>query len=370
MAELVFQKASILCYRIYDIADEVQLERAQALLLQDSRRLKLTRSGSEYLQLPNPPLTIELARRSLAVRQGAVTVDVTARVFDHGAASVILEVPVEPGTTLERLIPLADELFDSAAVDHLSAEIIDQVRHMLAPALEGPHLWHQSESYTVIFAQKMEGEPTAQQLLASSGLPRLLLGEADARTLSERERLDALEHHFSYTDRDLVVVDWNAAFVYEPSGSKDIPDLLEIANAQLLEFRYYDDVLDAQLKAIYDQIARRKSRRWSIFYSPWRALTRRVLVLVLELSEFIERVENSLKIIGDFYLAKVYEASVKQLRIPAWQASVTRKQRMLSQTYDLLKGEVDTDRALTLEATIVALIVLEILFALFKVWGP
>jgi hypothetical protein len=51
------------------------------------------------------------------------------------------------------------------------------------------------------------------------------------------------------------------------------------------------------------------------------------------------------------------------MRIPAWQASVTRKQQMLANVYQLLKGEVDTDRSLTLEATIVMLIVGELLLA-------
>jgi uncharacterized Rmd1/YagE family protein len=57
------------------------------------------------------------------------------------------------------------------------------------------------------------------------------------------------------------------------------------------------------------------------------------------------------------------EATVRRLRIPAWQASVTRKQAILANVYQLLKGEVDTDRSLTLELTIVLLIVAEILFA-------
>ena len=128
MPDVVFEKAQILCYRIFDIAEEVFLDRAQALLAQDSRRLKLTRAGSEYLQLPNPPLSIGLARRSLPVRTGAVSVDVTARVFDHGAASVILRVPVTQGTTLEQLIPLADELYDSAAVEQIASDVIAQLR--------------------------------------------------------------------------------------------------------------------------------------------------------------------------------------------------------------------------------------------------
>src|SRR5262245_30951473 len=130
MPSVVFQKGSVLCYRIFDIAEEIDLERARALLAEDSRRLKLTRAGSEYLLLPNPPLTVELARRSLRLNNGEVPVDVTARVFDHGAASVILKVPINPGTPIERLIPVADQLYDSAAVESLASEIIGQLRQV------------------------------------------------------------------------------------------------------------------------------------------------------------------------------------------------------------------------------------------------
>jgi hypothetical protein len=225
-------------------------------------------------------------------------------------------------------------------------------------------LWTQNESYTVIFAQKISGDPTAAQLLDRAPLARVLLGEAEHSRLSERERNEVIQHRFSYTEDDLVIVDWNSAFVFEPSGSQDIPDILEICNAQLLELRYYDEQLDRELARIYTEMQRRKRRWYSIFRSPYKLLARRVLVTVLEMSEFVERVENSLKIIADFYLAKVYEASVKRLRIHHWQASVTRKQQMLGQVYQLLKGEVDTDRSHTLEMTIVLLIVMEMVLAL------
>ena len=130
------------------------------------------------------------------------------------------------------------------------------------------------------------------------------------------------QRHFSYGKDDLVVIDWNAAFVYEPSGSRDIPDILEIANAQLLELRYYDDALDHSLARVNQRLKRERRRLGLIFRSPYPALSRQVLVTLLEMSELVERVENSLKIIGDFYLARVYEAAVEQLRIPAWKETV------------------------------------------------
>src|SRR5690606_7646968 len=117
--------------------------------------LRLTRAGGEYIVLPNPPLTIELNKRSLALRSGEVPVEVSARLFDHGAASIIFKVPISEGTTFEELIPLADELYDSASVDQVAAELNTQLRQTLAPALESAHLWEQSESYTVIFAEKI-----------------------------------------------------------------------------------------------------------------------------------------------------------------------------------------------------------------------
>jgi hypothetical protein len=366
----VLENAHILCYRVFDVAEEIDLDRARRLVSEEARRLKLGREGSQYLELPNPPLAVDMGRRTLVLRGGEVGVEAQARVYDHGAMSVQLKVPVPAGTSLEALIPLADELYDTASVERVCVEIADGLRKAMAPAMLNPHLWDQNESYTVIFAERLRGNPSAAELLARPELSNLLLGEGPGARLSERERQEVTQHHFSYTEQDLVVVDWNSAFVLEPSGSLDIPDILEICNAQLLELRYYDDLLDEQLKRIYDEIQVKKAGRYGVLQrSPYKALARRVLATVLELSEFIERVENSLKVIGDFYLAKVYEAGLRRLRIHAWQASVTRKLQMLSNVYQLLKGEVDTERSLTLEVTIVVLIVGELLLAVLTALG-
>lgn len=366
-APLVFEKAHVLCYRTFDIAEEINLERARQVVSAEARRLKLGRDNGQYLRLPNPPLAFELGRRVLPLRQGPVPVEVTARLFDHGAASIILRVPVPAGTSFEGLTELADELYDSVALEELAVQLIESVRQTLAPAVLRPHLWEQNESYTVLFVERVRGEPTAEELLLRADLARVLLGEVDRRPLSAREREAVTQARFSYREDDLVVVDWNSAFVYEPSGSNDIPDLLEVANAQLLEFRYYDELLDAHIARIHDEVQARRHGWRNLVRSPYRALARETLATLVDLNEFVERVENSLKIIGDIYLAKVYEAAVKRLRIPEWQASVTRKQQLLTQTYSLLKGEVDTARSLTLELTVVLLIILEVVFAILQV---
>lgn len=363
MDPLVLEKASILCYRLYDVADEIDLSVAESLLLRDARRLRLSRTGAEFLLLPNPPLVVGLGHRTLVLPEGKVEVEARARLFDFGAASVVLAVPVSPGTPLDALAPTADRLYDGPEVEALAHELVEGLRRTVAPAMENPHLWSQAESYSVVFVEAFRGSPSADEVLERADLARLLLGETSVPELSAAERADVTRCHYSYGTRDLVVVDWNATFVYEPSGSEDIPDILDIANAQLLELRYYDEMLDRSLSRVNDTLKRERRRIGSFFRSPYPALARQVQLTLLEMSELIERVENSLKIIGDFYLAKVYEAAVGQLRVSAWKASVTRKQKILGDVYGWLKGEVDTARSLTLEVMIVLLIVLEIVLA-------
>ena len=358
----MLQDAVFLCYRIYDIGNEIDLDRAHQLVAEGTRRLKLTRPGAQYLLMPNPPLGIELGRRPLETRAGTLEVECVARLFDHGAASIQLRVPIAKGTSIAELVPVADELFESQAVEALCLELVNGLRRAVDAALQGPHLWEQNESYTVLFVRGIEGDPALATLLADPELPRVLLGESEL-PVGARQRADVLQNAFSYSDRDLAVIDWNSAFVYEPSGSFDIPDVLEVCNAQLLELRYYDELLDLNLRRTYDALERRRLRP-ALFGSSYKPLANRVLVTLLDLSELLERVENSLKIIGDFYLARVYEAAVQRLRVRAWQLTVTDKQKTLKEVYELIKSQVDTARSLGLEVMIAVLIVGELVLAL------
>ena len=63
----------------------------------------------------------------------------------------------------------------------------------------------------------------------------------------------------SYYPQDLLVAGWVAAFVYDTAdGADPTVDLLEYANSQLLEFRYYDDVLNDVLADVYKRLDRKR----------------------------------------------------------------------------------------------------------------
>jgi hypothetical protein len=359
---------TVYVYRLFDVADAVDLAAAERVAGAPTSRLRLegAQSGSA-LEFPRPPLHLGLGPRDVPLASGPHRAQASAHVYDYGVISILYKLPIAPGTELRALVSLAEELFvePTPALDQAARREADELARTLGAALERPHTWEGLESYQVFFVRRFEGGTVrALDLLAHAPVPELLLGETSEVGLSPAERQEILTHHFSYLEDDLAVLHWNSALVVEPSGVEDIPDLLEFATAHLLELRYYDALLDRELHRIYDDMEAGGSPVTNIFTRRYRKLQRETAALLLELSEMIERLENAVKIVGDFYLARLYLAAVRRFRLPAWQESVLRKQKLVADVNDLTGDAADTSRSELLEIAIIALIVFEIVAAL------
>lgn len=355
-------------YRLFDVADSIDLALAEKLAAAPKSRLALEGAGTgTAFEFPRPPLHLVLGRREIRIGGELREAEASAHLIDTGVASILYKIPIAPGTALRELLPLAEALLarPTPDIDAAARREAEALSRDLAPALERPHAWEGLETYHVVFVRRFEeGQITAERLLAEAPIAELVLGETSEVPLSAAERQDVLSHNFTYQVDDLALVHWNGAFVYESSGVEDIPDLLEFATAHLLELRYYDALLDRELHTLYDELEAGGSRLINIVTRKYRTLERRVAGLLLEISEMIERLENAVKIVGDFYLARLYQGAVRRFRLPAWQETVLRKQRLLSEVNDLIGNAADTSRAELLELAIIGLILYEIIAAL------
>jgi hypothetical protein len=363
---IVVEEGYLLAYRLFDVGDEIHLDVAEKCIARDRGRER-ARIAREGIAFANPPVDADLGEVSVVFPAPLPAIDarVTARLYDYGALSLRFEIRIAPGTDLESLIPLCDHLYDAPEIDVAARALVKGFLPETGPAIEGLHEWRGSESYTVVFLRSLRDKPTPKALLDDPVVLRLLLGEKSAApALSDLERTDVLQHAQSYFADDLVIVDWNSAFVLEPSGSRDVPDILELANSQLLELRYYDDLLDAELARVYADFARARRNPIRLVWSPYARLARGVLRRIIEVTEFTERVDNALKVVGDFYLARVYQYALRRLRISAWQASVDRKQALVEKAYTLAKGEIEIRRSTIMEVVVILLIVAELWTAL------
>jgi hypothetical protein len=174
-----------------------------------------------------------------------------------------------------------------------------------------------------------------------------------------------LDNVHAYSDRDLAVVDWNSALLVEPEGSRDVADILEFATTHLMEFRYFDDLLDERLERLYDSLERRRSV-WSFFRNDYERLSREAGSLYLEFSDYVERVDNSVKFVGDFYLATIFRSAVRRFNLPEWEKSLNRKMNALARISEMLQTEVNARRSHWLEVIVVVLILVELISTILK----
>jgi hypothetical protein len=359
------ERGALVVLRQFDIANEVQLDKVQAMLA--SQRSPLSKKSAQPVVFSNPPVAVPLGSQSIELGGRPTRAELVARVFDFGAVSVRMRIGLAPGTSWAEMAALVRAAQVDEGLTKIAQEAVRKLVERIAPALQGAHESQLFEDYVVVDVERFD-PPTPPTALRLDAVARLLLGERDDAQLAPSELEEATRNRSSYYDEDLCVAGWSTALVVEPKGDTDPIDVLELANAQLLELRYYDQLLDQSLNQLYDEVGERQGK-WFALLRNYGPVLRRAMAVLLEIAEFIERVENTLKIIGDVYLARLYASAVDSLRIAAWERAVTRKQALVQQVYDVLKSEVDASRDQLLELTIVLLIIGEILLALGHVTG-
>ncbi len=368
--ELRVEAGAVTVLRLYDLAYAIDLEKVEALgALQTPAvaRLRLTRAEPKAITFGTSPVEIGLGSIELAVGPDAGATaagSAHARVYDFGVLSLALRFPLA-GLEWSELVRRVLALDRAAAGTSLWMELNGRVRQLIAPALDRPSGVDIEEEYFVTTLQRLDPALTAEELLKTVDVVPLLSGET--QPLSDGARTDLLRNRFSYYPIDLAVLTWDHAVLLEPSGDRDVADVLEVANAQLLELRYYDGVLDAELPRMYDRVeATRRRGITGLARSRFANLARSLYTLVADVTETTERVDNALKVTEDVYLARIYGAALELFRVGAWGASVQRKLAIIRDTYTALYDEAATARAEILELAIIFLILFEIVLALLQ----
>jgi hypothetical protein len=355
------QKGSVLVYRIFDVAEEIDLTRARTLLqnIKGPDTFRVPKFIDRGLIVKTPPLAFELGSVDVQLECGAFTMNVIGKIRDFGVLSLVYEIPLVPGTDWDRLVAIAADLEEGSEIDEIAQHQAHDVAERIRASLKKPNDWDVFEDYIIYNFEKFEGDTTAQNLLQRADVPALLLAEDDQQ-IAPATRESILENTYQYAVGDLALVEWNSALVVEEVPSRDVADILEFAVTHLLEMRYYDDLLDKRLALLYDDIERSKN---SVLRAPFAQIYQDASTRYIEFSEFTERVENSLKVVGDFYLATVYRAATRRFRLADWQQDITRKMNILAQVSSLLQGEVNIRRSHWLEITVIALIFFEVVSA-------
>ena len=303
---------SMIVYRLFDVADEIDLDLVQALWTSRNKiasRLRLDRISTKSITFKDPPVLVELGSHDMKLGNGTYLTEVKARIFDLGVISLILRIHFEDDVTF-------DEYMDMSIVSENMPEdeirsYLDAVLETIRPACSNERVSDFDEDFVVYYFQDKVPE--------NWDIVPLLL--KDRTPVSPETRAETLANRFTYAD-DVCYLAWDSAVVYDPSGSLDVPDLLEFANAQFLELRYYDKGSTGSRQTSY------------------RKIRGRLMELMADVSTLTSNINNALQVTEDIFYARIYTRYLDLLRASVWKDNIENKMLVIQRSYNLLNEEV------------------------------
>jgi len=350
-----------LCYAIfaYDAARSIDLAAAERRTHEESQRPTIAHKHRtpSYFEYQPPPLRLSQDTPAIVFGKFATRAGADVTIYDFGAVSVVYTVPIEG--RFEDLLLLSEELYDNESLLANSRLRVEEVLQRIGGAAAQPHSSSVVEDYVIFHIERLEEAWDAELFCSKHARQIAQILRAERQALSDQEVEDALSARVSYGLEDVTVVDWNAALLIDREGD-DVRGVLEFANVELLEMRYVDQKLDRALDQTYVTLSRRS---WSLAraFASSGADLRSLTELQVDNALLFEGVNNTLKLLGDQYLARLYRTANRRFHLDDWDSSILRKLQTLESTYEKISGQATNQRMEVLEWVIIFLIAFSIL---------
>jgi len=345
---------------LYDVCDQIQLDDLRALLGAEpaGRGPSFRHPMPEYVRFQKAPVVDYLEPLLLETGerlQGQINY------YEYGVVSIELQLPFEFGWS--ELIRLAGRWIAAPEIEKRAAESVRRSLERARPALVKPYDQWLSEDYYIIQLRPLvhAGKPvTGDELIARHGGEIAQIVRGELLPLSHDERTEILQSRRSYYPEDLVVIGWTASLIYDtPEGALPVIQLLEFANSQLLEFRYYDEMLTRLLAQVYRSLDKGTGAlaRWRLAREAGRLNTIR-----LDVRELTERMDNSIKFLSDMFSARIYRLAAGKVGVTDYRRLVDDKLHTAGELYQFMTDQFQQGRAFVLELLVVIILVIELVF--------
>jgi len=343
---------------LFDVAAAIDVEVTRRLLGTEAgvARFDDKSAGPPKLQYAQPPVIADGRVFGCGEMAGF---KVRVKAYDYGVISLMLAQPFAGGGWSD-LVSLGQSLIENEPLEEKATAACRDIVAKLAPALTDVRKTFLSEDYLIFAVTETAIPISAAVLLERNGrdIAQLLRGER--ALLSEQECDAVLRSALSYLETDLVVPAWNAAFVFDSEpGALAAVEIFELANSQLLELRYHDELLESEMTRIYAEL---QQQRWlDRFAGRRRSRTARHLqALFLDVNELTDRTENAVKFVGDIYSARLFGIVAGRLGLDRWKKNVEEKLKTLDDINRFAVEQTGMSQANLLELVIVLILVIEL----------
>ena len=348
------------CYMVfaYDAARAIDLDSADRRVREATQRpsIRHKRRTPSYFEYQPPPLRMSSDSDPIVVGSFMTRRGYDVMAYDFGAVAVIYAIAIDGA--FDALLVLSDELYDNEALLADSRLRVEEFLRVIGEAAKLPHASAVVEDYVVFHIESFSQSVDLSGFCAAHARQIAQILRAERQPLSEQEIEDALAARLSYGLEDLTIIDWNAALLIDRAGG-DVRAVLEFANVELLELRYVDQKLDRALDQAYERLSAQTASLPRLF-GYYGADLRRVAELQVDNATLFEGINNTLKLLGDQYLARVYRTVNRRFHLNEWDESILRKLQTLESIYEKISDQTSNRRIEVLEWVIIFLIAFSI----------
>jgi hypothetical protein len=355
----------------FDVAYEMTRQPVRELLGQPVAQFVVDASKRSPRQLFfYRPQMVRLPPLERIGPRGPVRVERVIKLLPVGAISISVRVPFEVAQ-VEDLVVYHDLQFSNGALSEEVRRLAEEVRSELAAHYVRPvRQLAEEEAYTVFCIESPLLTEEGATVGAESwwrgnrrAVASLLTQEPDIDHLSKQEADESTGRFLSYYERDLVVIDWDAALIIdEPQNLDETLYVMELANLQLAELEAYDRILDDSLDRAYRDLSARPMRGRA-------GMLRELRELRIDLARFSDELSNITKFFGDWHLARIYENISARFHLGDWHRTIDKKLQTLDDMYQLLNHDQTNRWMLILEVTIVLLFVIDLVILFLGLKG-
>lgn len=301
--------------------------------------------------------------------RGPIRLERTIKLLNVGAISVQIRIPFSV-SKIEDLVCYHDLRYSDGSW------LYDEVREMAEQVRRELHNFYirpvdrlgDEEAYTVFCFKAPLIDASGQNIKAEDWflqnrrqISSLLTEEEDVGRLSDQEADESSAKYLSYYERDIVVVDWDAAIIVdEPRYFDETLYIMELANLQLAELEAYDRILDDAVEKSYRDLQVRRFRGISI-----GGVQRELREIRVDLARLSDELSNITKFFGDWHLARIYQSLSQRFHLADWHKTIDEKLKTLDDLYQIIRIDQTNRWMLVLEATIVLLFILDIVKSVF-----
>lgn len=344
---------NILILWAYDIGEDINLQKIE----ESPDIIKVPLQLPKHFKQYNVPLAIELPHPH------AHSYCIGSKIYSFGAISLTYKIPFRD--TLENLRVNCNELANK--YQQQSVNDAQSIYKKIEPHITQPKFFQTSASYVIIQIDPQPAALDLTQLQKEYGSTIASTLRFETEILSEFQKNEILDSAIGYFRGSLIVIDVDAAFVYEEDYD-DIIDLFEFANIQHLELRFFDRLLDQQINTIYER--KETNLSWGAYLPFFGAFfsdpVGQLKKLKADISVITERLESSIKIAGEPYYSEIHNLLAEKLDLKNWHDGIDRKLRIVEDVQTLFQQKIDTTREDLFSVLIIILIFVELMFGILS----